>query len=287
MTNRVIALIVFALLCSCLPTTIRAEYGTEQKAVAAFIRGNDLWITIGDEERQLTRGEYIRSPRWSHDGSWLAFLKGKEENEVWLYHLATGRMRQAGQGRNAQWSPSRNLLAFQSGEPRPALYIIDTEGKREPRRIADHVGNYSWQPDGTGLLYSRESLLLPDGKWIAFIAVPTASMSADGNTLCMLSADGRTFTKAGQMLNYEEWFQWGRKAARSAYIEGYGREATSNKRLTVLTACRRFCIKHIRHRAMPIGISPGWTRIHLSQPGRRKPSGQAIQANARFLPSCS
>ncbi|WCF10833.1 hypothetical protein NDS46_13720 [Paenibacillus thiaminolyticus] len=29
------------------------------------------------------------------------------------------------------------------------------------------------------------------GQWIAFIAVPTASMPADGNTLCLLSAEGR------------------------------------------------------------------------------------------------
>lgn len=104
MKNRVIALIVFALLCSCLLATIRAEYGTERIAAAAFVRGNDLWLCG--------------------------------------YHLATGRMRQAGQGRNAQWSPSRNLLAFQSKEPRRTLYVIDTEVKREPRRIADHVGNY-------------------------------------------------------------------------------------------------------------------------------------------------
>ncbi|BFH14210.1 hypothetical protein WJ0W_001564 [Paenibacillus melissococcoides] len=73
-----------------------------------------------------------------------------------------------------------------------------------------------------------------DGKWIAFIAVPTASLSADGNMLCLLSADAETFLKAGQMLNYDEWFQWGPQGSTLAYIEGYGREATSNKLLTVL-----------------------------------------------------
>ncbi|WGU96226.1 hypothetical protein QJQ58_08290 [Paenibacillus dendritiformis] len=282
MKNRLIALIVFAIVCSCFPATVRAEHGTEQKAAAAFIRDNDLWIAIGPEEKQLTRGEYIRSPRWSHDGRWLAFLKGKEEKEVWLYHAATGKMRQAGQGHNVQWSPSRSVLAFQSQEARRTLYVIDAGGQREPQRIADHVGNFSWKPDGASLLYSVEARLLPDGtwsdielytvtvtpgqearsqlfytitsqsqdffaittsrfkwsadgKWIAFIAVPTASLSADSNTLCLLSADARTFLKAGQMLNYEEWFQWGPQGSTLAYIEGYGREATSNKRLTVLT----------------------------------------------------
>lgn len=44
MKNRVIALIVFTLLCSCFPATIRAEYRTERKAAAAFVRDNDLWL---------------------------------------------------------------------------------------------------------------------------------------------------------------------------------------------------------------------------------------------------
>ncbi|MBG9791371.1 hypothetical protein ABD76_02065 [Paenibacillus dendritiformis] len=280
MKNRLIALIVFALLCSCLPAMSRAEPDAERKAAAAFIRGNDLWMAIGSEEKRLTRGEYIRNPHWSHDGSWLAFSKGKEEKEIWLYHAATGEMRQAGQGDNVQWSPSRNVLAFQSQDARRTLYVTDAEGKREPERIADHVGNFSWKPDGASLLYSVEARLLPDGiwsdidlytvrldkearsqlfftiksqsqdffavttsrfkwsadgKWIAFIAVPTASLSADGNTLCLLSADAGTFLKAGQMLNYDEWFQWGPQGSTLAFIEGYGREATSNKRLTVLT----------------------------------------------------
>ncbi|WII40151.1 hypothetical protein [Paenibacillus thiaminolyticus] len=115
MKNRVRALIVFALLCSCLPATIRAEYGTERKAAAAFVRGNDLWL-------------------WG------------------LYHLATGRMRQAGQGGTHSGRHLRNLLAFQSKEPRRTLYVIDTVVKRQSRRIADHVAYYSWQPYGIGLL---------------------------------------------------------------------------------------------------------------------------------------
>ncbi|BFH14211.1 hypothetical protein WJ0W_001563 [Paenibacillus melissococcoides] len=160
MKNRLIALIVFALLCSCLPAISRADNVAEQKAAAAFIRGNDLWIAIGSEEKRLTRGEFIRNPRWSHDGSWLAFSKGKEEKEIWLYHAATGKMRQAGQGYNVQWSPSRNVLAFQSQEARRTLYVIDAEGKRKPQRIAEHAGNFSWKPDGASLLYSVEARLL-------------------------------------------------------------------------------------------------------------------------------
>ncbi|MCA0756240.1 hypothetical protein KP806_14385 [Paenibacillus sp. N4] len=73
-----------------------------------------------------------------------------------------------------------------------------------------------------------------DGRWIAFLATPTASLSADANTLCALSADGVVFRTLDQMVNNEQWFEWGPKDAMLAYIEGPGREAGSNKRLKVL-----------------------------------------------------
>lgn len=328
MKKWLMALIVCALFCSCWPAAVRAENAAERKAAAAFIRGNDLWIAIGPEEKQLTRGEYIRSPRWSRDGSWLAFSKGKEEKEVWLYHAVTGKMREAGQGHNAQWSPSGNVLAFQSQEDRRTLYVLDADSQQGPRRIADHAGNFSWKPDGS-ILYSVEARLLPDGKWsdielytvrpdketrseffytiksqsqdffavttsrfkwsadgkwIAFLAVPTASMSADGNTLCLLSADAGTFLKAGQMLNYEEWFQWGPQGSRLAYIEGYGREATSNKRLTVLTGPPSFLPKS----STPAGYADrdlAWLDDDILIAARSKEAAWSGEPSERPLPS--
>jgi hypothetical protein len=35
---------------------------------AAFVRNDDLWIKIGNKERQITTGEYVRYPKWSPDG---------------------------------------------------------------------------------------------------------------------------------------------------------------------------------------------------------------------------
>lgn len=72
-----------------------------------------------------------------------------------------------------------------------------------------------------------------DVKWIAFIGVPTASWSADSNTLCVLSADGRTFKTLDKMLHYENWFQWAPSLDLLAYIEGEGRFAIENKHLKV------------------------------------------------------
>ncbi|MFC5647849.1 hypothetical protein ACFPYJ_01700 [Paenibacillus solisilvae] len=72
-----------------------------------------------------------------------------------------------------------------------------------------------------------------DGRWIAFLATPTASLSADGNYLCLLSADGQSFQSIDQMANNELWFNWSPQGTKLAYIGGVGREATSNKRLMV------------------------------------------------------
>ncbi|RUS45241.1 PD40 domain-containing protein [Cohnella sp. AR92] len=73
-----------------------------------------------------------------------------------------------------------------------------------------------------------------DGRWVAFLAVPTASWSADSNSLCVLSADGERFLRLGFMVHDEDWFQWSPGEAKLAFIEGEGREGTANKRLTVV-----------------------------------------------------
>lgn len=73
-----------------------------------------------------------------------------------------------------------------------------------------------------------------DGRWIAFLATPTASLSADSNTLCAISADGVVFRTLDEMVHREEWFQWSAKGDQLAYIAGIGREATSNKQLKVI-----------------------------------------------------
>ncbi|MEC1717152.1 TolB family protein [Schinkia azotoformans] len=72
-----------------------------------------------------------------------------------------------------------------------------------------------------------------DHRWIAFQLVPTASMSADSNTISVLSNDGRILHKIDEMLNYEEWFQWAPSNNSLAFIRGNNRLSTINKKLTI------------------------------------------------------
>lgn len=73
----------------------------------------------------------------------------------------------------------------------------------------------------------------PDQKWISFLAVPTASWSADSNTLCLVRADGSRFEKVDRMLLNTQWFKWAPANNILAYIEGSGRVALENKHLKV------------------------------------------------------
>ncbi|MFJ7936056.1 TolB family protein [Sporosarcina sp. NPDC096371] len=72
-----------------------------------------------------------------------------------------------------------------------------------------------------------------DHRWIAFQLVPTASLSADSNTISILSNDGIFFDKIDEMLNYDEWFQWAPTTNSLGYIEGSNRFSIQNKKLKV------------------------------------------------------
>ncbi len=72
-----------------------------------------------------------------------------------------------------------------------------------------------------------------DGHWIAFLAEPTASLSADSNTLCVLREDGVVLRTLDHMARNDNWFEWAPAGAELAYIAGEGRDAGTNKRLKI------------------------------------------------------
>ncbi|KQL54413.1 translocation protein TolB [Heyndrickxia shackletonii] len=72
-----------------------------------------------------------------------------------------------------------------------------------------------------------------DGKWVSFLAMPTASWSNDSNTLCVLSSKGDHFQVIGKMLWYENWIKWAPTKNQLAFISGEGRFFVENKNTTI------------------------------------------------------
>ncbi|MBY0036559.1 PD40 domain-containing protein [Bacillus cereus] len=269
------SVVLFMFLCS---ITITSAENNSVKV--AFIRHHNLWIKVEGKEKQLTKGENITGPKWSHDGEWLAYVKGKKQNILELYRLKDGKKVTPfhSEASNYQWSPTENIIAFIFTG---TLNTFDVEKKNADfENVSAGVGDYAWYPDGKNFLVSSEAHLLPTGwtgaqlyevqkdehmnphkmkhlyalpnehddylalvasgfkwspdqKWISFLAVPTASWSADSNTLCLVRADGSRFEKVVQMLLNAQWFQWAPSKNILAYIEGSGRVALENKHLKV------------------------------------------------------
>jgi dipeptidyl aminopeptidase/acylaminoacyl peptidase len=72
-----------------------------------------------------------------------------------------------------------------------------------------------------------------DRKWVRFIAKPTASLSADSDTLCVMYWGKKKIMPAGETLNRDDWAVWSPEGDMLAYIGGGGRDATANKKLTM------------------------------------------------------
>ncbi|MBJ7987970.1 translocation protein TolB, partial [Bacillus cereus] len=72
-----------------------------------------------------------------------------------------------------------------------------------------------------------------DGKWVSFLAIPTASWAMDSNTLCVISSKGAHFQVIGKMLGFKDWMKWAPSANQLAYISGEGRFFVENKKTTV------------------------------------------------------
>lgn len=269
------SVVLFMFLCS---ITITSAENNSVKV--AFIRHHNLWIKVDGKEKQLTKGENITGPKWSHDGEWLAYVKGKKQNILELYRLKDGKKVTPfhSEASNYQWSPTENIIAFIFTG---TLNTFDVEKKNADfENVSAGVGDYAWYPDGKNFLVSSEAHLLPTGwtgaqlyevqkdahmnphkmkhlyalpnehddflalvasgfkwspdqKWISFLAVPTASWSADSNTLCLVRAEGSRFEIVDQMLLNTEWFKWAPSKNILAYIEGSGRVALENKHLKI------------------------------------------------------
>ncbi|MHA4064105.1 TolB family protein [Bacillus cereus] len=269
------SVVLFMFLCS-----IAITSAENNSVKVAFIRHHNLWIKVDGKEKQLTKGENITGPKWSHDGEWLAYVKGEKQNILELYRLKDGKKVTPfhSEASNYQWSPTENIIAFIFTG---TLNTFDVEKKNADfENVSAGVGDYAWYPDGKNFLVSSEAHLLPTGwtgaqlyevqkdahmnphkmkhlyalpnehddflalvasgfkwspdqKWISFLAVPTASWSADSNTLCLVRADGSRFEKVDQMLLNAQWFQWAPSKNILAYIEGSGRVALENKHLKV------------------------------------------------------
>ncbi|WP_180968326.1 translocation protein TolB [Cytobacillus massiliigabonensis] len=138
-----------------------------------------------------------------------------------------------------EWFPNgKEFIVSSQSSLRPTgwgpipLYKIPVNAKLAKDKMKHF---YTIQTNDTNLfaIYTDFFKWSHDGKWVSFIAVPTASWSMDSNTLCVLSNRGEPFLAAGKMLGYEDWMKWAPAENQLAYISGEGRFFVENKNTTI------------------------------------------------------
>ena len=198
---------------SAVMTTDKSEYVTQ------------IWManTDGSANYQFTFGDKSSTnPKWSPDGSMIAFTSARKDNKNNIYLLRTtgGDAEQltdvkSGVG-NFEWAPDGRSIAFTMTDPKSEdeekndkarndfrwvdenvklarLYVISlakgADGKREPRKLTAldrHVSSFDWSPDGTKIIVSHVSSPVVD-HW------PTADLAmvdvATGNVTPFAATD--------------------------------------------------------------------------------------------------
>jgi TolB protein len=108
-------------------------------------------------------------PTWSHDGRRLVFAgiigNGGAASSSAIYSVGVdgGALRQLTHDsllpNDPVWSPDGSLIAFDVGDPRPSLYVMDTTGGRrrlvsppDPRLLLDWP--LLWSPDSSALAFA-------------------------------------------------------------------------------------------------------------------------------------
>lgn len=175
----------------------------------------DVVDLASGERTALTQGPGDRSPRWSPDGRWLAFLRGADgPAQVWLLPLAGGephRLTELPLGATElAWSPDGTRLAVAAPElpdgaqPHDPVVVTrlvsksDGSGRLGPMTVHAHLVDVD---GGTtrlteGELVVRDLSWAPDGSRLALVTATHDRRDLDAVThVCTVPATGGELTQ--------------------------------------------------------------------------------------------
>ena len=159
-----------------------------------FNGGNSEWeaeIYVSNRnDSQVLKLAQGRTPRWSHDGKWIAFISCQEEkNNIWIIPAKGG---QASQITNVfssvldyLWAPDGEHIAFtmpdseQEKDSHIHLWEISIKGNSQPRKLTNGFFNVStpysdsafdWSPDGRNIVFTYQ-LPIVDPTYHADLAI--------------------------------------------------------------------------------------------------------------------
>ena len=171
------------------PDAKRIAYVVTRADMERSVYDADIWVVNADgtADRQLSRGRgNDNHPRWSPDGSRLAFLSERdaERGAIWAMPADGGEAEkltdESGAIADFEWSPDGKTIAFVMRDPRPTerldvrvvgqderyahVYLLDIASRKTTRlsRGPFDLTNISWSPDGATIAAERTAPGVPD-----------------------------------------------------------------------------------------------------------------------------
>jgi dipeptidyl aminopeptidase/acylaminoacyl peptidase len=209
-----------------------------------------LWLVSADggEPRQLTTEGSAREPRWSPDGSTIAFVARRGDDrlrQIWLLPADGGEARQLTHVDTAihglDWSPDGTSLLYLAREPmgdeekrlreRGGIHVVDRFVRMTQIHVVDIETGRTRQ-----LTRDRSSKAAacwsPNGRWIAYEkrSDPTANQSYRSR-LCLMDAQGKNKRTLSAASECDTSPRWSPDSRQIAFLR---REAPEYARQTIL-----------------------------------------------------
>ncbi len=133
----------------------------------AFLYAGDLWTCRPDGgavQRLTTRGGCLGTPRFSQDGTWIAYTSAQEGNaDVWVIPAAGGEARRLtwhpGADLVQDWTPDGKAVLFTSGRSVHTtrftqLFTVPLAGGVPVKLPIPNAARATYSPDGSHIVYN-------------------------------------------------------------------------------------------------------------------------------------
>ncbi len=150
------------------PDGSRIAYTVRQADQSIDGYKSNIYIWSGTDTRQFTRGGKDSAPRWSPDGSMLAFLSARSgEPQLYLLRSSGGEAvqithLQKGAGEPV-WSPDSRMIAFVAPTSYPTDSSEQPESGDTKSELSRVINRAMFKFDGRGFIYStRQHIFVLD-----------------------------------------------------------------------------------------------------------------------------